>query len=69
MRYIGIAIAGCLSISLPYWQSLYFIAVSCVLFSTGWAMASPAEDSLVNNISSTHLRGTLYLLHSIFTGG
>nr|WP_297349211.1 MFS transporter [uncultured Glaciecola sp.] len=56
---IGLAIAGCLSIALPYWQSLYFIAVSYVLFSIGWAMASPAEDALVNDISPIHLRGTV----------
>jgi MFS family permease len=40
-------------------QSLYCIAVSYVLFSIGWAMASPAEDALVNDISPVHLRGTV----------
>jgi len=56
---IGLALAGCLSIALPYWQSLYFIAASYVLFSIGWAMASPAEDALVTDISPAHLRGTI----------
>jgi MFS family permease len=55
----GIALAGVVSISLPFWPSLIMVATSYILFSCGRAMASPAEDALVADLSPEHLRGTI----------
>ena len=56
---VGIALAGVVSIVLPFWGSLVLVAISYILFSVGWAMASPAEDALVADIAPPHLRGTV----------
>ena len=56
---VGIALAGCVSIALPYWHTLILVALSYILFSVGWAMASPAEDALVADMAPDHLRGTV----------
>lgn len=56
---LGIALAGAASIALPFWPSLLFVATSYILFSCGRAMASPAEDALVADLSPEHLRGTI----------
>jgi MFS family permease len=56
---LGIALAGVVSISLPFWPSLGMVATSYILFSCGRAMASPAEDALVADLSPEHLRGTI----------
>ena len=56
---IGIALAGCVSIALPYLGSLILIAISYILFSIGWATASPAEDALVADMAPQRLRGTV----------
>ncbi len=55
----GIAFAGLVSIALPYWPSLLFVAVSYILFAVGWAMASPAEDALVADLAPAEARGTV----------
>ena len=56
---IGVAFAGVVSISLPFWSSLILVALSYILFAVGWAMASPAEDALVADMAPEHLRGTV----------
>ncbi len=56
---LGVAFAGLVSISLPFWPGLGFVAASYILFSVGWAMASPAEDALVADLSPADLRGTV----------
>ena len=56
---IGVALAGVVSISLPFWPSLLMVAASYILFSVGWAMASPAEDALVADMAPPQLRGTI----------
>jgi len=56
---IGVALAGCISIALPFWNSLILIALSYILFSVGWAMASPAEEALVADMAPAQLRGTI----------
>ncbi|MEM7078067.1 MAG: MFS transporter [Pseudomonadota bacterium] len=55
----GVCFAGLVSAALPFWPSLWMIAVSYVLFSIGWAVASPAEDALVADLAPADLRGTL----------
>ena len=57
---MGIALAGCVSIALPYWDSLILIATSYIIFAIGWAIASPAEDALVADIAPEKLRGTVF---------
>ncbi len=56
---VGIAFAGCVSIALPFWPSLVFVAASYILFAVGWAMASPAEDALVADLAPPEARGTV----------
>jgi MFS family permease len=55
----GIVFAGITSIALPYWPSIVLVAASYILFSVGWAMASPAEDALVADLAPEKLRGTV----------
>ncbi len=56
---MGLAFAGLVSASLPYWPSLWLIALSYILFSVGWAMASPAEDALVADLAPAAVRGSV----------
>lgn len=56
---IGVAVAGVVSIALPFWNSLLPIALFYILFSVGWAMASPAQDALVADMAPAELRGTV----------
>lgn len=56
---IGISFAGLVSIALPFWPSIVLVALSYILFSVGWAMASPAEDALVADLAPDALRGTV----------
>lgn len=56
---IGVAFAGAVSMSLPFWPSIVFVAMAYILFSVGWAMSSPAEDALVADMASASLRGTI----------
>lgn len=55
----GVAVAGVVSIAMPFWGSLLPIAFFYILFSVGWAMASPAEDALVADLAPARLRGTV----------
>ncbi len=55
----GIALAGLVSITLPFWPAIVFVAASYIAFAAGWAMASPAEDALVADLSPDALRGTI----------
>lgn len=56
---VGIVFAGITSLALPYWPSIVLVAASYILFSVGWAMASPAEDALVADLAPEKLRGTV----------
>lgn len=56
---VGIVFAGVTSIALPYWPSIVLVAASYILFSVGWAMASPAEDALVADLAPEKLRGSV----------
>jgi len=55
----GVAFAGVVSISMPFWPSIIMVALAYILFSVGWAMASPAEDALVADLAPDTLRGTV----------
>lgn len=55
----GVAFAGVVSMSLPFWPSIYLVAAAYILFSIGWAMSSPAEDALVADMAPEALRGTV----------
>ena len=56
---IGVAFAGIISISLPFFTSIIFVATAYIFFAMGWAMASPAEDALVADMAPDALRGTI----------
>ncbi|MEM7358348.1 MAG: MFS transporter [Pseudomonadota bacterium] len=56
---VGVALAGLVSMALPYWSSLILVALSYILFSVGWAMASPAHDALIADMAPARLRGTV----------
>jgi DHA1 family multidrug resistance protein-like MFS transporter len=56
---IGVAFAGLVSMSLPFWPSIFMVACAYILFSVGWAMSSPAEDALVADMAPDALRGTI----------
>ncbi len=53
----GVLLAGMVSTALPFWPSLWLVALSYLLFAAGWAMASPAEDALVVDLSDDANRG------------
>jgi predicted MFS family arabinose efflux permease len=55
----GVAIAGVVSIAMPFWNSLLPIALFYVVFSIGWAIASPVEDALVADMAPADLHGTV----------
>lgn len=56
---LGVAFAGATSMALPFWPSIWLVAASYILFSVGWAMASPAEDALVIDLAPEALRGSV----------
>ena len=56
---VGVAFAGLVSMSLPFWPSIVMVAGAYILFSIGWAMSSPAEDALVADMAPDALRGTV----------
>ena len=56
---LGIALAGLVSMALPFWPTIILVALSYVLFAVGWAMASPAEEALIADLAPAALRGTV----------
>ncbi len=55
----GIVLAGLVSMTLPFWPAIVFVAASYIVFAVGWAMASPAEEALVADLAPDALRGTV----------
>ncbi|MFT7653149.1 MAG: DHA1 family multidrug resistance protein-like MFS transporter [Candidatus Azotimanducaceae bacterium] len=53
----GIVFAAMVGAALPFWPGLVYVAVSYVLFAVGWAVASPALDGLVADLSESGNRG------------
>lgn len=56
---LGVTLAGLVSIALPFWPSIFLVAVSYILFAVGGAMAGPAEDALVADLAPEASRGTV----------
>jgi MFS family permease len=65
---LGVAFAGVVSMSLPFWPSIVLVAMAYILFSVGWAMSSPAEDALVADMAPESLRGTIIGTKEAFAG-
>lgn len=59
MIAVGVAFAGCVSAGLPWFPGIGLVALFYILFAVGWAMASPAQDALVGDLSGTDDRGRL----------
>ena len=53
----GICAAALVSILLPFWPSIWFVALSYIAFAVGWAVADPALDALVADVAPPALRG------------
>lgn len=56
---VGVTLAGLVSMALPFWPAMLYVAVSYMVFSFGWAMASPAEEALVADLAPDAARGTV----------
>ena len=56
---VGVIFAGLVSMLLPFFASIVLVALAYILFSVGWAMASPAQDALVADMAPENLRGTV----------
>ena len=54
---IGVAAAGIVSLALPWWPHILFVAVTYLLFAVGWAIASPAQEALVADLAPEAARG------------
>jgi MFS family permease len=55
----GVAFAGLVSMLLPLWPHIGFVAASYILFAVGWSMARPAEDALVADLAPPGRRGAV----------
>ena len=53
----GIFFAAIVGAALPFWPGLVYVALSYILFAVGWAVASPALDGLVADLSEAGNRG------------
>lgn len=56
---VGIAFAAAVSIALPFWPSVVLVGTSYILFSVGWAMASPGVSALVADLAPDAARGRI----------
>ncbi|NKB99110.1 MAG: MFS transporter [Pseudomonadales bacterium] len=56
---VGIAFAAAVSMALPFWPSVVLVGASYILFSIGWAMASPAVSALVADLAPDAARGRI----------
>jgi MFS family permease len=60
MIFIGLLMAGSMSLILPFAGGIVQLAVTYLLFSAGWAIASPAEDALLADWSGEGLQGRIF---------
>ena len=56
----GIAMAGVVSLLLPWMPEIIWVAVVYTLFAAGWATASPAEDALLGDMTEESNRGRIF---------
>ena len=56
----GIAAAALVSAALPWLPHILWVAVLYTLFSAGWALASPAQDALLGDMTSDQTRGRMF---------
>ncbi len=56
----GIAMAGVVSLLLPWMPGIIWVAVVYTLFAAGWATASPAEDALLGDMTEESNRGRIF---------
>lgn len=56
----GIAMAGVVSLLLPWMPAIIWVAVVYTLFAAGWAIASPAEDALLGDMTTDSNRGRIF---------
>ena len=59
MLAVGVTFAAFVSMALPFWSTLLFVAASYTLFSVGWAIANPALEALVADLAPADLRGSV----------
>ena len=64
----GITFAGLVSLALPFWPTVLVVGVSYILFSVGWALASPAIDALVADHAPPAARGRVIGLQETAAG-
>ncbi len=56
----GIAVAGMVSLLLPWVPGMLWIALLYTLFAAGWATANPAEDAMLGDMTDAHNRGRIF---------
>jgi len=61
---IGLACSGVVSLFLPGLPAMGWLVALWVLEAVGWAMAAPAQEALVADLTGSETRGTGYGLYS-----
>lgn len=60
MIALGVSCAALVSLLLPWLSDIVWVAACYTLFAAGWALAGPAEDALVGDLSSDLDRGRVF---------
>jgi len=60
MIALGVSSAALVSLLLPWLSDILWVAACYTLFAAGWALAGPAEDALVGDLSSDLDRGRVF---------
>jgi MFS family permease len=60
MIALGVSCAALVSLLLPWLSGIVWVAACYTLFAAGWALAGPAEDALVGDLSSDLDRGRVF---------
>jgi MFS family permease len=60
MIVAGVAAAGTVSLALPWVPGIAWIALLYTLFAAGWAIANPAEDALLGDMTDAGNRGRTF---------
>jgi MFS family permease len=62
---IGLIGSGLLSFFLPLIPSIFLLAVLWTVESVGWAIAAPAEEAMVADLTGRSVRGRGYGLYTL----